>query len=157
RDLVEALGTRQIDFGQDRSTITFARADLGLPMPGADAGLAVLVRQRADALVASPGIPARWIDRFRQILAAGLAARDLSLPAVARQLGMSQRTLQRRLEDEGTSWRGEAEALRRELASRLAGEGLSRADVAACLGYSDARALRRAARRWDAGGEPCSH
>jgi AraC-like DNA-binding protein len=157
RDLVEALGTRRIDFGQDRSTITFARADLGLPMPGADTELAVLLRRRADALIASPGTPARWIDRFRQILAAGLAARDLSLSAAARQLGMSPRTLQRRLEEEGTSWRGEADALRREQASRLAGEGLSRADVAACLGYSDARALRRAARRWDAGGGPWGH
>ena len=157
RDLVEALGTRRIDFGQDRSTITFARADLGLPMPGADPGLAVLLRRRADALIASPGMPAPWIDRFRQILAAGLAVRDLSLSAVARQLGMSPRTLQRRLEEEGTSWRGEADALRREQASRLAGEGLSRADVAACLGYSDARALRRAARRWDAGGGAWGH
>ena len=65
---------------------------------------------------------------------------------------MSPRTLQRRLEEEGTSWRGEADALRRKQA-RLAGERLSRADVAAFLGYSDARALRRAARRWDAGSE----
>src|ERR1700728_3741075 len=157
RDLVEALGTRRIDFGQDHSTISFAHADLGLPMPGADPGLAALLRRRANALIASPDIPAGWIGGFRQILAAGLAAGDLSLSAVARQLGMSPRTLQRRLEDEGTNWRGEADTLRREQASRLAGEGLSRADVAACLGYSDARALRRAARRWDAGGGPRGH
>jgi AraC-like DNA-binding protein len=156
-DLGEALGTRRIDFGQDRSTMTFARADLGLPMPGADPGFAVLLRRHADALIASPGHPARWIDRFRQVLDAGLAARDLSLSAVARQLGMSPRTLQRRLEEEGTSWRGEADALRREQACRLAGQGLSRADVAAYLGYSDSRALRRAARRWDDGGGPRGH
>jgi AraC-like DNA-binding protein len=156
-DLAEALGTRRIDFRQDHSTITFAHADLGLPMPGADPGLAALLRRRADALIASPGIPARWIDRFRQILAADLAAPDLSLPAVARRLGMSPRTLQRRLEEQGTSWRDEADALRREQASRLAGHGLSQADVAACLGYSDARALRRAARRWDGAGGPWNH
>ena len=150
-ELAHSLGTHRIDFGAGRSAITFARGDLGLPMPGADPGLAAVLRRHADALIAAPGITPRWIDRFRQVLAVHLAAGDLSLRAVAERLGMSARTLQRRLEEEGTSWRAEVDALRREQASRLREVGLSRTAIAARLGYSDARVLRRADRRWDPG------
>lgn len=62
---------------------------------------------------------------------------------------MSPRSLQRRLEEEGTSWREEVDAVRREQAARLLREGASRAAMAAQLGYSDVRALRRAVRRWN--------
>jgi AraC-like DNA-binding protein len=152
RDLAGALGARRVDLGAGRSAVSFARADLSVPMPGADPGLAALLRRHADALIAAPGITPRWIDRFRQVLAARLAAGELSLGVTAAQLGMSPRTLQRRLDREGTSWRGEVDALRREQAGWLAREGLSGGAIAARLGYSDARVLRRAARRWDRGG-----
>jgi len=152
RELAEMFGARRIDFGQDRSTITFARADLGLLMPGADPRLAAVLRRHAETVIAAPGITPQWIDRFRQVLATCLAAQDLTLGAVAQRLGMSPRTVQRWLEREGTSWRAEADAVRREQASRLQQDGLSRAAIATHLGYSDARALRRAVHRWDTGG-----
>jgi hypothetical protein len=63
----------------------------------------------------------------------------------AGRLGITPRALQRRLEEEDTSWRGEADALRREQAGRLAAEGLPRSTASMRLGYSDARSLRRAA------------
>jgi AraC-like DNA-binding protein len=69
---------------------------------------------------------------------------------VAARLAMSPRTLQRRLRDAGTSWRDELEDVRGRSARRLLEDGgLTRASVARRLGYSDARSLRRALRRWD--------
>jgi len=59
--------------------------------------------------------------------------------------------VQRRLEGNSTSWRAEADAVRREQARWLRAEGLSGAAIAARLGYSDARALRRAVHRWATG------
>jgi len=163
RELAEMFGARRIDFGQGSSTMTFARADLGLMMPGADPRLAAVLRRHAETVIAGPGITPQWIDRFRQVLATCLAAQDLTLGVVAHRLGMSPRTVQRRLEQDSTSWRAEADAVRREQASRLRAEGLSGAAIAARLGYSDARALRRAVRRWATGagtitdrpGQPC--
>ncbi|MFJ9370132.1 helix-turn-helix domain-containing protein [Nocardia sp. NPDC101769] len=74
---------------------------------------------------------------------------DPSLDATARELTMSPRTLQRRLQAIGTSWRQEAESVRRENAMRLIRDtALPVQSVAARLGYTDARALRRALRRW---------
>src|SRR5947209_2025416 len=61
-------------------------------------------QQQVDA-VAQPA--AGWTERVREILFAQLERQGLSLQDVARMLAVSPRTLQRRLADEGTSWRGE--------------------------------------------------
>jgi AraC-like DNA-binding protein len=148
-ELTETFGTRSIDFGDDRTTMTFARSDLGLPMPCADPQLAAVLRQHAETVIGTPVTTPRWIDRFRQVLAAHLAKQALSLPAVAQRMGMSPRTLQRRLERDGTSWREEADSMRRDQAVRLLRDGVPRTAIAARLGYSDTRALRRAVHRWD--------
>jgi hypothetical protein len=89
RELAEAFGTRRIDFGQDRSTMTFARSDLDLPLPYANPRLAAVFRQHAGTVIAALATTPRWVDRFRQILAAHLDDQASSLPAVARRLGMS--------------------------------------------------------------------
>lgn len=93
----------------------------------------------------------RWIDSFRQVLAECLDDRALLLSVAARRMSVSPRTLQRLLEREGTTWRAEVEAVRRAQAIRLQRGGLSKAQVARRLGYSDARALRRAVKRWEEG------
>jgi len=107
--------------------------------------LAAVLRQHARNCDRRPGHHARWIDRFRQILAAHLDDQALSLPAVARRLGMSPRALQRRLDSDGTSSREEVRMLRYERATRLLREGMPRAAIAAQLGYSDTRAAVRRA------------
>lgn len=149
REWSEAFGTDHLDFGQDRTTMTFARSDLALPLPGADPGLAGVLRAHADSIIAAPLRTARWRELLRHTVVARLPGRTVSLPAVARELAMSPRSLQRRLEEEGTGWREEVDAVRREEAVRMLREGISRSAMAARLGYSDARALRRAFNRWN--------
>lgn len=62
---------------------------------------------------------------------------------------MSVRTLQRRLAEEGTSWRAEIDAARNKRAAQLLQQGTTADLTAAQVGYSGSRALRRALRRWD--------
>jgi AraC-like DNA-binding protein len=63
--------------------------------------------------------------------------------------GMSRRTLQRRLTEEGTSFSGLFEEMRRQEAlQRLAGSGSPIAEVSRQLGFSQQSALTRAMRRW---------
>lgn len=93
--------------------------------------------------------PARmsgWTQAVREIASSDL---DLSLREAARGLAVSVRTLQRRLADEGTSWRVEIDAARKERAAQLLQQGATADLTAVQVGYSGSRALRRALRRWD--------
>jgi len=90
--------------------------------------------------------------RVREHLRAALPA-ALPLPALAQRLFLSPRTLHRRLEDEGTSYRGIREGLRRELAM----EWLAKTDrplgrIGTDLGYADAAAFYRAFAAWTGSG-----
>jgi AraC-like DNA-binding protein len=147
-ELCEAWGTRRIEFGAARSAMTFRRADLGLPLLRADPVLAQIVHDRATAEITALEHPIRWIDMCRQVVINCLDDRDALLASAARRLAVSPRTLQRLLEREGTSWRAEVDAARRERAAQLLTGGMSKFSVARRLGYTDPRALRRATRRW---------
>jgi AcrR family transcriptional regulator len=135
------------------------------PGPDIDGVMKVLLDQRLDELlgltavarsdgqpldrVTEAGDSAPWLRAFREILSERLGARAASLPAVARHLTVSSRTLQRQLEQHGTNWRAEIDAVRREQAARLSRTGAKQEVIAARLGYSDTRALRRAVQRWN--------
>lgn len=68
---------------------------------------------------------------------------------VARHFGMSERTLQRRLKEEGCVLQSLFEETRRQLAELYLGEPrLALYEVAMLLGYSEPSAFFRAFRRW---------
>jgi AraC-like DNA-binding protein len=97
-----------------------------------------LLRSPADALELA--IRARLRD--------ALADRGADMHRMARLLGMSVRTLQRRLGSSGRSWSDVVEAFRRDEAARLLSGPTPLVDVAARLGYRDQSAFTRAFRRW---------
>ena len=76
---------------------------------------------------------------------------------LAAAAGLSLRSLQRRLAEEGTSFTTLLEGVRREAAlNRISdGRAVRSATVSASLGYSRQSALTRAVRRWT--GRPPSH
>jgi len=61
---------------------------------------------------------------------------------------VTPRSLQRRLRDDGTSYRELVDTVRHLRAIDLMQRGLPISDVAESLGFSEARAFRRAFRRW---------
>ena len=69
-------------------------------------------------------------------------------PAAARRLGMSTATLRRRLAEAGVSFRELSSDERRKAAASLLATEHSLDEVAARLGFSDARSLRRACKAW---------
>jgi AraC-like DNA-binding protein len=72
-----------------------------------------------------------------------------TLADAARELRVSTRTLHRRLEEEGTTFREVKDAVRRELAlARLEKSDQSIAEIAAALGYSEPSAFFRAFQGW---------
>lgn len=145
------LGTTRIAYGADTDSVTLRAADLALPLRTADPVLAAILERHAALLPHIQPRPTNWPDRVQQALAAETLAEEgtVSLTAVARRLATSPRTLQRRLAEAGTTWRHELDRARQTQFARLHRHPAAPLDrEAGLLGYSDARALRRARRRW---------
>jgi AraC-like DNA-binding protein len=89
------------------------------------------------------------VARARAVVPEVLRAGEPGLSGVARRLGVSARTLQRRLGERGTSYADIVDEVRRELAHREVALGTrSFGEIAFLLGFSQASAFDRAFRRW---------
>ncbi|WP_174183379.1 AraC family transcriptional regulator [Nocardia barduliensis] len=149
RVLTEAFGTTRVDFGAPIDAITFAEADARAPLVRADPLLADLLRSHADLVLATARPLPGPLESFRIALAAAIVDGEPSLPAVARRLAVSTRTLQRQLAERNTTWRQEYDLARHEQARALLAESrLTTAAIARRLGFADDRALRKAYHRW---------
>jgi AraC-like DNA-binding protein len=132
------------------SGLEFPKAALHTPLRRRDPVLRGLLEgQAADVSSRAPvDGPPSLAATVRASLGARLPGK-LSLSDVARQLGMAERTLQRRLAAEGASYGSVLDGVRREAAGRLLGSGsLTIPDVGYLLGFSEASAFHRAFRRW---------
>lgn len=87
-------------------------------------------------------------DALRAAVVQTLGEGEPTLLRVARLLGVSARTLQRRLHDQGTSFRAVVDEVRSTEAARLLERGERASTIAELLGFSEESAFRRAFRRW---------
>lgn len=135
-------------FGQPANRVLLRPADLALPLPARDAAMATLhERLVKDELERLEGLSTS--HRARRILADALATAEPRREQLAAALKISERTLQRRLQAEGTSFQQLLDDTRRELAQQyLRRPGSSLKQVAAQLGFEDPSNLQRACRRW---------
>jgi AraC-like DNA-binding protein len=92
--------------------------------------------------------PAAMTDLVADAIASRLSRGQPSLAAIARHLGTSERTLQRRLIEEGTHFRDVLDSTRRRIALRLLEEHEPTKNIADRLGFAEARSFHRAFRRW---------
>jgi AraC-like DNA-binding protein len=137
-------------FDCDANVLELDRGVLDRPCPRPDPALWRIIERQAEALLAArpEGIETA-ADRVRRLLVATLGEGAASLGAIAKRLRMSERTLQRRLGDEGVTFDGPVDDLRKQLAIRyLADRSLAIGEVAYLLGYSEPSAFYRAFRRW---------
>ncbi|MEN0104814.1 MAG: AraC family transcriptional regulator [Pseudomonas sp.] len=137
--------------------LAFACSDYTLVLPlelrdaaliQANLPLQTLLRQHAEALLArlpSEGLVARVVT----LLGAQLAHGEPDRAALARTLNLSERTLQRRLADEGSSYQQLLSDTRQQLAERYLNDGqLPATEIALLLGYSEPSVFFRAFRNW---------
>jgi len=90
-----------------------------------------------------------WLEQVRRTIASSVCDGQPRIGGVARRLGLSVRTLQRRLGERGVAFRAVVEDVRRELAVRyIADRRTPLTDVAFLVGYSELSAFGRAFRRW---------
>lgn len=138
-----------LHFGKPFNGFVFDEQWLALPLSSADPKLHQVIRKHADLVLAELPRTESLTQKVRDLLARELAGGNPGAPEVARKLGMSARTLGRRLEEEGTTFKELADDVRRRLALRyVGGQDLGLSEVAFLLGFSQAPAFHRAFKRW---------
>ncbi|MDH4121898.1 MAG: AraC family transcriptional regulator [Deltaproteobacteria bacterium] len=138
-----------VTFHSKVNEIVFPLDLLEAPMRHADPELNALITRLADLELASLPSPTNLVDFLRMEISASLSEGEPSLTDIAQRLGFTPRTLQNRLKDQGTTFQGVLEDLRRDLAvSFLADERMGVSDVAYLLGFSEPSPFHRAFRRW---------
>lgn len=123
-------------FGASANLVRFDASVMDLPVVGADRSLLPVAERRLADLRAASGqdLPSRVGAEIAGMLCDGTPA----VGAVARQLAMSSRSLQRRLAAHGTSFREVLGQIRIELAELyLSQSNLQVAEIAGLLGYTD--------------------
>ena len=128
--------------------LAFDASLLARKLPGANPITAALCEQLCAELLRRRTTQASTGDVIRQYLEIpGASLPDLA--TMARHLNTSERTLKRRLQGEGTSFRLLLENRRRALARELLREGeLSVSAVAERLGFADVSSFSQAHKRW---------
>lgn len=141
---------QHIRFEQPVNQLVFPANVLHRPIVQADSMASRLAQEQCEKELAALHRPRQEmiLERVRSLIAGG-DGDFRSLAEVVMLLGMSERTLKRRLSEFGVSFSTLFEEQQRERAFALLREGtLSVEQVASRLGYSDAANFTRAFRRW---------
>ncbi|MEL7160409.1 MAG: AraC family transcriptional regulator [Bacteroidota bacterium] len=139
-----------VSFKQAQNVLTYRTEDLQRPTAKADFGInQFLVEQVAAATanlkVGESGLIAEVDTLIRGALPGGIPA----MVKIGQQLGMSNRTLTRRLTEEGVTFRELVQRAQESLARQLLrNTSQSMAEIAFQTGFSEQSAFSRAFKRW---------
>jgi AraC-like DNA-binding protein len=147
---MQAFFGTDLEFGSMADEIVFPRAAGDIPIVHADPHLnRLLVHFCEEALSRRRPRSKDWRVKVENAMVPLLPHGRADMAEVARRLGVSRRTLARRLAAEGLTFGDILGNLRRALAQRYLREpGLQVSEVAWLLGYREASAFSHAYRRW---------
>lgn len=134
--------------------LVLRNADLDMPfasaIPSEDRKLRTILEWHLLDLMGPEATPSdSFVDLTRDVIARWLGRTHVDCASVAAELKLSERSLRRRLTEEGTSFRELLQEARQERAkTMLSKSGISLAVAAEQLGYSDTAAFSRAFKEW---------
>lgn len=158
----EAKTVRQVlgapvRYGQDRIAMVLEAKLLDCPVETADNELLKILKRHCQQILGARPKADGLVFEVQQLITTLMPSGQPKIDAVAQELGMSSRTLTRRLAENGLTYKGLLDELRRKLALQyLKDRRISVKKVAYLLGYSEVPAFYHAFRRW-AGSSPVQH
>jgi AraC-like DNA-binding protein len=147
---LQAMFRAPLRFGQSANALVLDSAELERPVQGANAGFAPFLRRHVEDMMSGDQEEVRLAQQVRQLVARDLGRAPVSMTALAAELGLPPRTLQRYLAEEGTSVREIVRAIKIQEAKALL--ETSRRHIGAvsqAVGYGDATAFWRAFKAWE--------
>jgi AraC-like DNA-binding protein len=139
-----------VAFGAAADELAFSSSIKGMPIIGADPYLNdMLIGYCEEAISARATKPNSFRLNVENAVALLLPHGNARADTVARKLGVSRRTLARRLASEKLTFAEVVQRLKSDLARRhLADDSLSISEIAWLLGYQDVSAFTHAFKRW---------
>lgn len=139
-----------IEFGAMRDAVVFPRTTIDLPVIGADRYLNdLLIGYCEQALAQRMATAGATRSAVENAIIPLLPHERICADDVARKLGMSRRTLARKLASEGLSFGVVVDQLRRDLAKRhIKDPALSISQIAWLLGFQEVSTFTHAFKRW---------
>ncbi len=139
-----------IVFGAARNAIVFRASDAALPFVTHNAELLAMLAPQLDEELKQHKGQETFPERVRASIQRKLAGRRPKMQEIARDLHISSRTLQRRLQDAGYSFQQALEDARHQLARHYLNNSLLELnETAYLLGYEDSNSFVRAFRTWE--------
>jgi len=136
--------------GAPRNAIVFRAADTQREFVTRNAELLAMLAPRLEEELKQENGDENFIERVRIAIQQKLTGRRPTIEEIARALHISSRTLQRRLQDVGSSFQRILEEARHQLARRYLNNSVLELNEAAyLLGYEDANSFVRAFRTWE--------
>lgn len=135
--------------GAPLATLVFAVEDFDRPFLTENHKIWLFFEPSLRQRLADLDRTASMVERIRSSLLEALPAGDVSMQSVGKRLGVGTRTLQRRLQEEGTSFQHTLDSVRSSLADHyLRKTMMSSAEIALLLGFEDANSFVRAFKGW---------
>ncbi|WP_333591949.1 AraC family transcriptional regulator [Brevundimonas sp.] len=139
-----------IHTGCGQNALVLDRADLDLPFAGHNPELLAVLDPSLAASLGEIEARSSLSDQVKILIQRRIASGKPDIADVARELGMSERTLQRRITEQGSSYRGLLDEVRRELSRHLLSDARNSVDeIAFLLGFQDKGSFYRAFRTWE--------
>lgn len=139
-----------IHFGAERNRLVLRSVDLDRPFPGHNPELLEILTPALSAALGEFQVQSTMGEQVKVAVKRRLASGRPEVIEVARDLGMSERTLQRRITQEGTTFRDLLTEARQELGRQLLTDSSIEVNEIACLlGYQDTTSFYRAFRDWE--------
>ena len=150
RELLESHFGCHVRFKADRNALVFRSSDLDRPFVTHNDELLAVIGTQLDSELEAQNRSMNVGEQVKDALKRSLAGKRPTLQDVARELGMSARTLQRRLTDAGITFQQIVEETRRELARHyLKLSAVELNETAFLLGFEDANSFFRAFQVWE--------
>jgi AraC-like DNA-binding protein len=139
-----------VKFRARRNVLILHTSDLGRPFATHNADLLEMLSPQLEKALEGRKARVRVVDQVKWVLKRLLAGNHPDIFLVAKELGMGSRTLQRRITDEGSTFRQLLLEARHELAREyLAQSSVEINEAAYLLGYDDPNSFYRAFKTWE--------
>jgi len=135
-------------FSQEDNSFTLDMTLVNTPIPMANPGLLEYFEKYAEGFIAELDRKNEHTRTVTKIILSQLDDEELSINKVAKEMAVSVRTLQKRLEEEGVGFSDLYKEIRKRLAQKYLRENYTVEQITYLLGFSEPSVFRKAFKKW---------